>query len=204
MKCKPNAVLAVSALLLALLMQPLSAEELYQSCIGCHGDAGQGDVTSGAPALAGQDEAYLIRQLRNFRDGVRGAVAGDDQGMQMSAMAVPLSDNDISALAVYLSQLNRPPATLVNGNLRNGMTLYQGKCGACHGSVGEGNPSLNAPALAWLDGAYIQRQINNFQRGLRGRHRGDRYGRQMNLMAKGIESRDLDDIIAYMQSRTRD
>ena len=87
MKCKPNVVLAVSALLLALLMQPLSAEELYQSCIVCHGDAGQGGVTSGAPALAGQDEAYLIRQLRNFRDGVRGAVAGDDQGMQMAAMA---------------------------------------------------------------------------------------------------------------------
>ncbi|MCX2976028.1 c-type cytochrome [Candidatus Marimicrobium litorale] len=201
---RPYGVLAASALLLALLMQPLSAEELYQPCITCHGDVGQGDVTTGAPALAGQDEAYLARQLRNFRDGVRGAVAGDDRGMQMSAMAVPLSDSDISALAAYLSELNRPPTTVVEGNLRNGMTLYQGNCGACHGPAGEGNPSLNAPALAWLDGAYIQRQINNFQQGLRGRHRGDRYGRQMNLMAKGIESRDLDDIIAHMRSRTRD
>ena len=204
MMCRPNLVLAAAALMLTLLIQPLSAEELYQPCIACHGDAGQGSVTSGSPALAGQDEAYLARQLRNFRGGVRGAVAGDDRGMQMSAMAVPLSDSDINALAAYLSQLNRPPATVVEGNLRNGMTLYQGNCGACHGSAGEGNPSLNAPALAWLDGAYIQRQINNFQQGLRGRHRGDRYGRQMNLMAKGVESQDLDDIIAYMRSRTRD
>ena len=192
------------ALLLAVLMHPLSAEERYQPCIACHGDAGQGVVTFGAPALAGQDEAYLSRQLKNFRDGVRGAVAGDAQGMQMSAMSESLSDGDISALSAYLSALSRAPATVVEGDLKNGMTIYQGNCGACHGSAGEGNPSLNAPALAWLDGEYIQRQINNFQRGLRGNHREDRYGRQMNLMAKGINSQDVDDITAYMQSRTGD
>ena len=46
--CRPNLVLAAAALMLTLLIQPLSAEELYQPCIACHGDAGQGSVVSGS------------------------------------------------------------------------------------------------------------------------------------------------------------
>lgn len=188
----------------SLLAFPVSAENLYQSCAVCHGNAAQGDATFSAPALAGQSEAYLARQLRHFRDGVRGAGADDPQGVQMAVIAESLSGEDISSLAAYLAGLAPLPVTGVDGDLKNGSKLYQGNCGACHGASGEGNPSLNAPALAWLDATYIRRQIANFQGGLRGSHRDDRYGRQMSLMATGLTPRDLRDIVAYLQSRVRE
>ncbi len=178
------------------------AEPLYQPCIACHGDAGQGNPALGAPALAAQDSAYLARQLQHFKLGVRGGDARDTQGAQMKAMAAPLSEADIQQLARFLSALPRPalPAAAA-GDLRNGNNFYQSKCGACHGGKAEGNPGLNAPGLAWLDAAYLQRQYHNFQAGVRGAHADDKFGRQMRMMSTSLPSdQDLADVIAFMQS----
>ena len=43
------------------------------------------------PRLAGLDAAYLERQLRYFRDGIRGAHAGDKTGRQMAMMAATVT-----------------------------------------------------------------------------------------------------------------
>ena len=39
----------------------------FVSCIACHGSKGEGNTTLGAPAIAGQDAAYLQRQLQHLR-----------------------------------------------------------------------------------------------------------------------------------------
>jgi len=67
------------------------------SCAGCHGPDG---ISANPlwPNLAGQKAAYLVKQLRAFRDGTR-------QDPMMSAMARPLSDADIDNLAAYYSSL---------------------------------------------------------------------------------------------------
>lgn len=174
---------------------------LYQPCIACHGDAGQGNAALGAPALAGQDAAYLARQLTHFKSGIRGGDARDVQGAQMKAMAAPLSESDIVALAGYLAGLPRPAPGAAEGDLKNGNNLYHGNCGACHGGKAEGNPALNAPALAGLDAAYLKLQYRNFQQGLRGKHPDDTYGRQMQLMSNSLATeQDLDDVVAYIHS----
>jgi len=173
----------------------------YAPCSACHGEAAQGNPALGAPALAGQDAAYLARQLSHFRSGVRGGDERDIRGVQMRAMAAPLSDATITALATWLSTLARPAPAAVTGDLRNGNNRYQGNCGACHGGRAEGNPALNAPGLAWLDAAYLEQQYHNFQQGLRGVHPEDTYGRQMRAMANSLPTeQDLQDIIAYIQS----
>jgi len=200
--------LSALTLLVCLSLQPLwvqadaSANARFQSCSACHGEAGQGNVALGAPALAGQGAAYLQRQLQNFRSGVRGADPRDTQGAQMQPMASALDDADVSRLAHYLADLPRPePTTMQTGDLKNGNNYYQSKCGACHGGHAEGNPGLNAPGLAWLDAAYLKRQFQNFQLGLRGTHPGDTYGRQMKMMSTSLPTdQDLDDVIAYIQS----
>jgi cytochrome c553 len=52
-----------------------------------------------------------------------------------------------------------------------------------------------------LDAAYLKRQYQNFQQGLRGAHPEDKYGRQMKMMSTSLPSdKDLDDVIAYIQS----
>jgi cytochrome c553 len=66
-------------------------------CAGCHGANG---VSANPlwPNLAGQKDAYLVKQLKAFRDGTR-------SDPMMSPMAKPLSDADIDNLAAYFSGL---------------------------------------------------------------------------------------------------
>jgi len=176
---------------------------LYQPCAACHGDVGQGNAGLGAPALAGQDAAYLARQLQHFKAGIRGADPRDVQGAQMKAMAGPLSDAQIQTLADYLGALPPPvPPAPASGDLKNGNNLYHAKCGACHGGKAEGNPGLNAPALAWLDAGYLKHQYHNFQLGVRGAHADDKFGRQMKMMSTSLATdKDLDDVIVFIQSQ---
>lgn len=177
----------------------------YQSCAVCHGEAGQGDIELGAPALAGQGAHYLERQLQYFKSGVRGSDPRDNRGLQMQSIADTLSDEDISIVANYLSALPRiAPAIVPEGNLKNGNNYYQSKCGACHGGQAQGNPSLNAPALSILNGTYLKQQFQGFQWGLRGTHPQDKYGRQMKMMSTSLPTdKDLDDVIAYIQSMAK-
>jgi cytochrome c553 len=176
---------------------------VYQPCIACHGAAGQGNEALGAPAIAGQGEAYLQRQLMYFKSGVRGSQPEDIQGAQMKAMAVPLSVEEVSRIAKFLSDLPAAAATsepAPSGDLKNGNNYYHAKCGACHGGKAEGNPKLNAPRLAGLDATYLKQQYQNFQQGLRGANPEDTYGRQMKMMSTTLPTdEDLDDVIAYIQ-----
>ena len=67
------------------------------TCAGCHGANGVSAVPM-YPNLAGQKEQYLIKQLKDFRDGKRNDPI-------MAGMAKPLSDADIADLAAYYASL---------------------------------------------------------------------------------------------------
>ena len=180
--------------------------KLFATCVACHGSKGEGNPALNAPAIAGQEAAYLERQMRNYRNDRRGVHKSDTFGAQMRAIAATLaSDAEVSKIASYVAGLPKTvPATAKNGNLHNGNNLYQGKCGACHGTTAEGNASLNSPRLTGLDAAYIKRQFANFRNGVRGTHAQDLPGRQMAMMAKTLPSdRDLDDVIAFIQQLGR-
>ena len=196
----------MSLLWVSLLVQAdLDAAAKYQSCAVCHGEGGQGNVELGAPALAGQRAQYLERQLQYFKSGVRGADPRDTQGLQMQAMVDTLADEDIPAVAAYLSGLPPAvPAGVPKGDLKNGNNYYQSKCGACHGGQAQGNSGLNTPALSMLNGIYLKQQFQSFQQGLRGTHPEDKYGRQMKMMSSSLPTdKDLDDVIAYIQSMAK-
>ena len=62
-------------------------------CASCHGPAG---VSSNPlwPNLAGQQEQYLVKQIKAFRDG-------DRKDPMMAPMVAALSDDDIANLAAY-------------------------------------------------------------------------------------------------------
>ncbi|MEM9254573.1 MAG: c-type cytochrome [Pseudomonadota bacterium] len=191
-------------LLAGSLTVPAMAEvpSAYQPCIACHGESGQGNPQLQAPALAGQGEDYLKRQLQLFQRGLRGADPEDTLGKQMVGMVVNLSEADFEEIAAFLSALSPVPVAPGVGNLMNGNNFYHAKCGACHGGRAQGNPALNAPALAWLDEAYLRRQFDNFQQGLRGTHPEDTYGRQMRMMSTILPTeQDLADVIVYIHTQ---
>ncbi len=180
--------------------------QLFATCVACHGSKGEGNAALHAPAIAGQDAAYLERQLRNFRGDLRGKHKSDVLGAQMRALAAVIgNDADVTKLASHVASLPKTVnAVPARGNLHNGANLYNGKCGACHGGKAEGNPALKSPRLTGLDTAYIKRQFANFRDGVRGTHPQDVPGRQMAMMARTVPNeRDLDDVIAFIQQQGR-
>jgi cytochrome c oxidase subunit 2 len=204
-------MIKISTIVLAgLLVAPLSlaatdgGKALYQACVACHGANAEGNRAMKAPALAGQQQAYLERQLRYFKQGIRGADPKDTVGAQMAAMAATLpTEQAVAEVSAYLAAL---PVSAVadpqSGDLRNGNNLYHAKCGACHGGNAEGNSSLNAPRLTGLSADYLKRQYHNFQQGLRGSNAADRFGRQMKMMSTSLpDEKALDDVIAYIQAQ---
>lgn len=81
---------------------------LYLSCASCHGTQGQGDETFGAPALAGQNDWYLVTQLKNFKAGYRGGDRKDSFGSQMIAMASMLEDEAaVKNIVSFINTLGR-------------------------------------------------------------------------------------------------
>jgi len=72
------------------------------ACMACHGPTGAGNPAAGYPALNGQHSAYTTLQLKAFRHGDRD---NDPAGM-MRTEAAGLSDDEIKAVASYISGLH--------------------------------------------------------------------------------------------------
>jgi cytochrome c553 len=78
-------------------------EKNVYGCVNCHGERGKGKAPniSVFPVIGGQHRDYLIKELTDLRAGTRG---NDPAGM-MGNIAKGLSDDEIKALANYLSGL---------------------------------------------------------------------------------------------------
>jgi cytochrome c553 len=95
------------------------AQQLYRAgdaarglpaCSACHGPDGAGNGAANFPRIGGQNAGYTANQLHSFaacgnaefKDCSRG---GDGKGQMMSAIAAKLKENEIQALASYVSGL---------------------------------------------------------------------------------------------------
>ena len=75
-----------------------AGETLYKSvCKNCHGPTAKGMASF--PKLAGNDAEYLAKRLQQYRAGEK---VGPNSAL-MSPHAVELSDEDIEAVAAYIS-----------------------------------------------------------------------------------------------------
>ena len=180
--------------------QYAGAGDYAAQCLSCHGAQGIGQEALQAPALTSLDSVYIARQLRHFRDGVRGAHPEDTHGSIMAASSAGLSDASIADLAGYIDALpNVLPAATIKGDVAQGEDYHLNLCSACHGSNALGNVALEAPALAGLNDWYVLSQYEKFRGGLRGAHPEDRWGVQMVRLAPAITDTDiLESIAAYL------
>jgi len=81
-------------------------KKLYETCVNCHGAQGEGIWAMNAPRIAGMSDWYTASQLRNFRDGIRGAHPDDFYGRQMAQISMMLNDEqEISDLIAYMNEL---------------------------------------------------------------------------------------------------
>ncbi len=81
--------------------------KLYVStCGACHGPDGRGVRSMNAPALKGMSDWYLVTQLKNFKQGVRGAHPQDMYGPQMALLSSALvDDRAINDIVAYIDTL---------------------------------------------------------------------------------------------------
>jgi cytochrome c oxidase subunit 2 len=181
---------------------PAAGAALYAVCSACHGPQAQGNQVLNAPKLASQASWYLARQLRDFRQGLRGASAEDVIAQQMIPFAASLADDTaIRNVAAYISSLpDEPPPATVSGDAARGKALYT-TCSACHGTDGQGVWATNAPRLAHMSDWYLARQLKNFQAGIRGTHPQDFPGVQMaQLSGMLVDDHAINDLLAYVHT----
>ena len=76
------------------------------TCGACHGPDGRGVQATNAPRLKGMSDWYLVTQLKNFKQGIRGHHPQDMYGPQMALMSAILTDEQaIKDLVAYINSL---------------------------------------------------------------------------------------------------
>ncbi|MFL6617575.1 MAG: c-type cytochrome, partial [Povalibacter sp.] len=179
-----------------------AGKALFATCSTCHGAQAEGNRQVNAPKLSGQGKWYLVRQLQNFRNGVRGTHESDIYGKQMAAFAQSLTDDAaIRDVVAYITSLDevRPSATVL-GDPERGKALFA-TCSACHGTQAQGIWSTNAPRLSGMSDWYLLRQMHNFREGIRGKHPQDFAGSQMASMSRVLKDDNaMGDVLDYLHT----
>jgi cytochrome c553 len=191
---------------------PENAQDILDTCAGCHGKDGEGGGDGTYPRLAGMKAKYIARQLRAFKKRERinipmypYAIERDlpetdvlDVSRLLSKMKLltemPEFDDSMSAfqkLSLARKVFNIPRAY---GDVERGAELYEEKCRSCHGREGKGRG--NAPMLAGQYSDYLERQIDLYRK-------GERYFEddRMQVAIDSLDGDDIDDLLAYFSTR---
>ncbi|HHB12420.1 MAG TPA: cytochrome c [Chromatiales bacterium] len=75
---------------------PAAGKEKAGICESCHGPGGRSLDPENNPVLAGKSEAYLLKALKEFKEGKRSPGP-------MAALCQTLSDQDMADLAAYFA-----------------------------------------------------------------------------------------------------
>ena len=166
-------------------------------CGACHGMDGNSAVAM-YPKLAGQSEAYIARQLADFKSGVR-------QNPIMMGMAAPLSPQDMHDLGAYFASKVATPGVADQALVEHGQQLFrQGDaargipaCMACHSIDGRGNPGAAYPQLAGQHAQYVQATLKAW-------HDGTVWGTDvraqiMPAIAKQLDEKDIAALASYVE-----
>ncbi|MCB1053502.1 MAG: c-type cytochrome, partial [Acidobacteria bacterium] len=181
---------------------PAKGKTYYQTCVACHGANGEGMKTLNSPNLTHLPEWYILSQLKNFKDGIRGTDPKDLYGMQMRPMAMTLPDEKAMLDVIAYIKTLKPGSVehTESGDAAKGKSLYA-TCTACHGAKGEGNEALHAPSFEGQADWYMIRQLQNFKAGIRGANPKDMWGQQMRPMAMTLpDDKAIKDVVAYIKT----
>jgi cytochrome c553 len=176
--------------------------ELFETCVPCHGQTGEGNPEIGAPNIGGMQAWYIQTELRKFRAGARGMQFNDTEGMRMRPMALSLmTDESVEAVARYVASLPSTRQTpALQGDPKVGEELFA-LCGSCHGPTGEGEDDAKAPRLAGVDDWYLATQLRKFKNGVRGADSKDPEGRLMRPMARSLPDENaIRNVVAYIET----
>lgn len=179
------------------------AQQTWQLCSACHGEAGDGREMYMAPSIAGLPEWYVQGQLTKFKAGYRGTHPADAGGLRMYPMSLTLrTPEQIAEIAAYVAAMPRPAANpvLEGGDAERGKQLFA-PCTACHGANAMGNQAMGSPPLVGISDWYMLTQLKHFKARIRGGNPNDTTGVQMAGMANILpDEQAMKDVIAYIET----
>lgn len=161
-------------------------------CAACHGADGNSG-TPVNPKLAQQHPEYLVKQLQEFKAGVR-------KNAVMQGMAAGLSDEDMKNIAFWLASKKAKPGFAKDKDLvALGERIYRGgiaerqvaACAGCHNPTGAGNPA-QYPRLAGQHSDYVASSLVAYRDG------GRQNSVQMTQVAARLNDREIRALADYI------
>ena len=167
MKLKNLLVAFVSALFLLAAGDPKSGESKVAVCSACHGADGN-SVVGLWPSLAGQNEKYLLKQLRLVK-------SGDRVIDSMVGLLDNLDDSELEDISAFYASKKNKVGQVEESKLELGRKLYYAgnlekgvpSCSACHSPRGLGNGPAAYPLLSGQQPDYVAKALKDYRSGAR-------------------------------------
>jgi cytochrome c553 len=164
-------------------------------CVACHGDDGNSAIPM-FPKIAGLQETYIIKQLKEF-------ISGQRKSDVMAPIVANLKPEDLAPLATHFSS-QKPKA----GDARDAALVETGKnfyldgnedtgvpaCVGCHQPQAVGHTVY--PRLAGQHPEYLVQQLKNFASG----DRSNDVSRYMRVIAKRMTEQEMKAVAEYIAS----
>lgn len=165
-------------------------------CGACHGPDGN-SVVPVFPKLAGQGERYLLKQLREIKDGKRVVP-------EMAGQLDHLNDQDLADIAAFYAAQKGSVGTASADLAAQGEALFRGgrleqglpACIGCHSPNGSGNAQAGFPHLSGQHAEYTRKQLTAFAEGERVND-GDTL--VMRSIAARLSKKDIEALAQYIQ-----
>ncbi|MCX7240833.1 MAG: c-type cytochrome [Burkholderiales bacterium] len=191
-------LVAALALGMALATQALAEDAqtiVTTVCAACHGADGNSMIPM-FPKIAGLQESYIVKQLRDFQTGRR-------KSDIMAPVVAALKPEDMAPLAAYFSQQKMTTGEAVEKKLTGigKLVFFDGNeetgvpaCVGCHRPVGEGFQIY--PRIGGQHAQYVAQQLKNFASA----ERTNDVSRFMRVVAKRMSEEEIQSVADYLVS----
>jgi cytochrome c553 len=150
------------------IVEAADGAELYRQkrCNFCHGDDAKASLLPNYPKLAGQNQNYLVAQMKDIKNESR----HNGYSAAMKGMMTIINDEEIEAIAQWLASLPISKGTRGGDAVlaAKGATLYKSRtCFACHGADAKTPIYPFYPKLAGQNHLYAVAQMKDIKSGAR-------------------------------------
>jgi cytochrome c553 len=195
----PHALILLAALAI-LGAPPALADDgkalfAAKGCPACHGEAGVRPI-AGSPILAGQNAAYLTRQMTEIADGTRASAPVK----VMKPVIAKTTPDERKALAQWLAAQKPPePQGGDRAKADQGAELFdEHGCIGCHGADGT-RPLADYPILAGQRKDYLTIQI----KAIRDEIRSTRRARLMVANVRKLSDAQVEQVAEFLSQTKR-
>jgi cytochrome c553 len=172
-----------------------AGKNLSATCAACHGADGNSAIPS-FPKIAGLGEAYILKQLKNYKSGER-------ENAIMAGQVAALNETQMGDLAAYFTSNKRTVGFADEDKIALGEKVYRAgnkatgvpACMACHSMDGSGMSAAAFPGLGGQHSDYIKAQLMAFQQGKRANDPNE----VMRDIAGKMSNKEIDAVSSYIQ-----